>query len=92
MQGKPEEGINDKDFIEILKKCAKVKAASFGCTVEETSEWHDANRLERLVNRLASYEAALREIAAIANQPDGGDWDEIEQAREIARKALEDNT
>lgn len=39
--------------------------------------------------RLATYEAALREIAAIENQDNGGDWDEIEQARIIARKALE---
>lgn len=39
--------------------------------------------------RLEAYEAALREIAAIENQDNGGDWDEIEQARGIARKALE---
>ena len=31
---------------------------------------------------------ALRKIAAIENQMVGGDWEEIEEAREIARAAL----
>lgn len=35
------------------------------------------------------YIAALERIAAIENQDFGGDWDEIEQARQIAVKALE---
>lgn len=32
--------------------------------------------------------AALRTISAIENQMVGGDWDEIEEARAIARQAL----
>lgn len=32
--------------------------------------------------------AALKQIAAIVNQTSGGDWDEIEMAREIARAIL----
>lgn len=32
--------------------------------------------------------AALKQIAAIVNQTSGGDWDEIEMAREIARTTL----
>jgi hypothetical protein len=37
----------------------------------------------------ARYRKALNAIAAIEDKPNGGDWDEIEQAREIAREALE---
>jgi hypothetical protein len=33
---------------------------------------------------------ALERITAIENKCDGGDWDEIEEAREIARTALKD--
>ena len=33
---------------------------------------------------------ALERIAAIQNKCDGSDWDEIEEAREIARAALKD--
>lgn len=32
--------------------------------------------------------AALKEIAAIKDSHTGGDWDEIEQAREIAKAAI----
>jgi len=32
--------------------------------------------------------AALKQIGAIPNKSDGGDWDEIEEAREIAEQAL----
>ena len=34
------------------------------------------------------FELALRKILAIENKSDGGDWDEIEEARAIAAKAL----
>lgn len=40
-----------------------------------------ADEIERL-------RAALTAISEIADQSDGGDWDEIEDARRIARKAL----
>lgn len=33
---------------------------------------------------------ALREIAAIKDNLNGGDWDEIEQARAIANEALKE--
>lgn len=41
--------------------------------------------------RHSDYEAladALRKIAAIEDKMVGGDWDEIEEARSIAREAL----
>jgi hypothetical protein len=38
--------------------------------------------------RVARLEEALRQIAAIENEMVGGDWDEIEQARRLARFAL----
>ena len=34
------------------------------------------------------FELALRKILAIENKSDGGDWDEIEEARATAAKAL----
>jgi hypothetical protein len=50
-----------------------------------------AERPDGIFCLYAEYEkvvAALRAIAAIENQMVGGDWDEIEQARAIAREAL----
>lgn len=46
-----------------------------------------ARKMRRDVKR---YREALEKIAAIPNAATGGDWDEIEQARDIARKALEE--
>lgn len=39
---------------------------------------------------IVGLERALRQIADIPNKLDGGDWDEIEEARAIASAALED--
>jgi len=39
-------------------------------------------------SRVAEMRKALEEIAAIQNKLDGGDWDEIEQARNIAKTFL----
>ena len=38
--------------------------------------------------RIRELEKALREIVAIENEMTGGDWDEIERARQIASTAL----
>lgn len=54
---------------------------------------HYPARASRFV-RVAKYEKlmrALRQIAAIENKTDGGDWDEIEKARQIARAALDNS-
>jgi len=40
------------------------------------------------VEKMAKYELALRKIKAIPNAMEGSDWDEIEEAREIASDAL----
>ena len=40
-------------------------------------------------DRILKLEAALREITLIENQEYGPDWEEIDLARTIARKALE---
>lgn len=42
----------------------------------------------RVVKDAVRLEKALREIILIPNSLTGGDWDEIEKAREIARAAL----
>jgi hypothetical protein len=39
-------------------------------------------------SRIARLEEALRQIVAIEDEMYGGDWDEIEKARSIARAAL----
>ena len=41
-----------------------------------------------ILTRAEVAEAALREISAIENQDNGPDWEEIEEARNIARSAL----
>ena len=48
-----------------------------------------AARWEEQADRIEGLEAALREITLIENQEYGPDWDEIDLARTIARKALE---
>lgn len=50
-----------------------------------------AERPDGIFCLYAEYEkvaSALRKIAAIENKIIGGDWDEIEEARAIAREAL----
>ena len=47
---------------------------------------HPANVMTNLAEQL---EAALRRIVAIENKDSGGDWDEIEEARQIALNVLE---
>ena len=44
--------------------------------------------LRNLLDENARLREALLEISAIVNQQWGGDWDEIENARAIARAAL----
>ena len=39
-------------------------------------------------NEIDRLREALEKILAIENKTEGGDWDEIEEAREIARAAL----
>ena len=41
-----------------------------------------------LLARIAEMKSALRKIAAIENKMVGGDWDEIEEARQIANVAI----
>ncbi len=49
----------------------------------------DLSDLEHeLEGRIAKLEKALRDIAAIENEMIGGDWEEIEKARQIANTAL----
>ena len=48
-------------------------------------EWRD-----KVEARVARLEEALRRIASIEFQEFGGDWDEIEEAQDIARRALEE--
>lgn len=43
------------------------------------------------VKRLELYEKALHEIAAIEDELEGGDWDEIEEARKIANSVLKNS-
>ena len=45
-----------------------------------------------VTDRELKYEEALRKIVAIEDELWGGDWDEIEKAREIARTVLQDMT
>ena len=42
----------------------------------------------KLMYRASRYEHALTRIAAIENKEYGPDWEEIDEAREIAREAL----
>jgi hypothetical protein len=42
----------------------------------------------RLIAAAPALLEALKRIAAITNKSGGGDWDEIEEAREIARAAI----
>lgn len=44
---------------------------------------------DALLDRLFRSEWALRVIADIPNKAEGADWEEIEEAREVARKALD---
>ena len=46
---------------------------------------------DAVAERLVVAEDALRRIARIPNKPDGGDWDEIEEARGIAESFLLSN-
>lgn len=48
----------------------------------------NARHIVRCVNAHDSLVAALERIAAIENRDFGPDWEEIEEAREIARAAL----
>lgn len=52
----------------------------------DTLTWSD--RCEALEIEIDRLRAALEQIAAIENEEWGGDWDEIERAREMARAAL----
>ena len=47
-----------------------------------------AAEVERLQERIRVLEEALESIAVIQDCPEGGDWDEIKLAREIAQAAL----
>lgn len=47
-----------------------------------------AHPKRRAADEIERLRGALSQIVAIENQEYGGDWDEIEQAREIARMAL----
>ena len=47
-----------------------------------------AAEVERLQERVRVLEEALESIAVIQDCPEGGDWDEIKLAREIAQAAL----
>ena len=62
----------------------RVASGSLFATVEGTSA-HERSAMLCEVDRLR---AALSAIAAIANRTEGGDWDEIEDARAIASAAL----
>ena len=48
----------------------------------------DCELIVTAVNAHADLLAALEEIKSIINKQDGCDWDEIEEAREIARAAI----
>jgi len=48
----------------------------------------DNDHVRALLADLDAKTEALERIASITNQMFGGDWDEIEDAREIARAAL----
>ena len=52
-------------------------------------EWFRALMITA-ASRIEELEAALEKIAAIRNEDFGGDWDEINRARQIARAALSD--
>lgn len=43
---------------------------------------------EQVLDKMVVYHIALIRIASIRNKRDGGDWDEIEEARNIANEAL----
>jgi len=47
---------------------------------------------DAVAERLVYAEDALRRIARIPNKTDGGDWDKIEGAREIAESFLLSNS
>lgn len=47
-----------------------------------------ATMVEFATRETARLRAALKKILDIDNQESGGDWDEIEQAREVAHEAL----
>jgi hypothetical protein len=53
-----------------------------------TSSAECPNGIYVLFSEYENVVAALRAIAAIEDKMSGGDWDEIEQARAIAREAL----
>lgn len=51
--------------------------------------YYDTQKIiEEQQRRIRMLEEALKKIAAIQDKTDGGDWDEIEEARKIAAAAL----
>lgn len=57
---------------------------------EKVEERHlrDPGTTDAILERCERYRAALERIAAIKNKDFGPDWEEIEEAREIANGAL----
>lgn len=55
-------------------------------TVQEISE----NYYKEILGTKNEYKEALQQIKDIPNKYDGGDWDEIDEARDIASKTLGD--
>ena len=55
---------------------------------EWRSDTHPADRINALEARVKVLEDALEKIASIENRYNCGDWDEIEEARDIAQAAL----
>jgi hypothetical protein len=70
--------------LEIDKALGVVTTQGIGKLIQRAVDAETA----KLQSELAAARKALEEIAAIEDQEFGGDWDEIEQARQIAIAAL----
>lgn len=71
----------EQEGIHIVKKLFQTEL--------ETDASTAANAIFALLDRLEAAKKALLQIAEIQNKTTGGDWDEIEEARQLAKAALE---
>lgn len=78
----------DLDALEALAKAAQGN----GMTIDDAAAFCDATTPAAILELCAEVRRlreALQQIAGIENKMVGGDWDEIEEARQIALQVLE---
>lgn len=88
--GATSQEIHDSDqIVQLLKENIALRAQLYG-QVKDNAEYKEllADRQEQVL-RVFRLKGALDKIIAIPNKTDGGDWDEIEEARKIAKEVIE---